>query len=140
MIFLVWLPARQENHGNRFRIVIHLLIVMLVLEAETIHRRFLSNSQRLVTKKRLQQEIVPLQIVHQFKIKPMISQLIRAYLIMKVQKMFVGKIRSWYALYMVDQLGLGILRQRLNSYTCRTLRTINSCLQNLQAILRQLEK
>ena len=140
MIFLAWLPARQENHGNKFRIVILFLIVILVLEAETILKWFLSNSLKLVTKKRLQQETVPLQIVHQFKIKPMNSQLIRAYLIMKVPKMFVGKIKSWYALFMVGQLELGILRQRLSSFICRTQRIINFCLQNLQATLKLLAR
>ena len=140
MIFPAWLPARQENHGNKFSNVTHLSIVTLVLEAETILKRYLSNSQRLVIKKRLWLETVPLQIVHRFKINLMNFQLIRAYLIMKASKTFVVKNRWWFAPFMVGQLDLGIMRQRLSSFTCRTLRTINSCLQNLQVILKLLAK
>lgn len=140
MIFLALLPARQENHGNNFSHVILLSIVMLVLEVEKILRRCLSNSQRLAIRKRLQQETVPLQIDHLFKIKPMNSQQIRAYLIMKVLKIFVGKSRLWCVPFMEDQLEQGALKRRLSSFTYRTPRTINSCLQNLQAILRLLAK
>lgn len=139
-MFLVWLPARQENQEKVFSIVCRCSIVMLVLEAETILRRCLSNSQRLVIKKRPHQETVPLQIVHRFKIKWMNSQQIRAYLIMKVSKMFVDKSRSWCAHFMVGQLAAGTLRQQLSSFTCRILRTINSCPQNLLVILRLLAR
>ena len=140
MMFLAQLPVRQENHGNKFNNVILLSIEMLELEAETTHKKYLNNLRRLVIKKKLLQETVPLQIVHQFKINLMIFQLIRVYLIMKVSKIYVVKNRLWCALFMVGQLDLGIMRQRLNSFTYRTLKTINFCLQNLQAILKLLAK
>ena len=133
-MFLGWLPVRQENHGIQISSVYLLSIVTLVLEAETILKRYPSNSQKPATKKRQRQERVPLQIAHRFKIKPIISQPIRAYLITKVSKMFEDRNRSWCVPSMGGQLALGILRQQLSSFTYRILKTINSCLQNLQAI------